>query len=226
MIKISMRPVSVALGALLVSACGTMGDGQMRALSVAEEHPISVNSQVVSLSIAADPRATDMTNVDKARLRAFVDQYLANGHGPLTVTAPSGNGHDLDSHEMAADIRSALYNAGVDWSRIQGATYRTGPKPEGDDIILSFTRYVATPSACGDWSGMWMRNFANQRTPNYGCATMNNYAAMIADPHDLIAPADSTPPDAQARIRAMRSFRQGEITSSETDSAIQLQIAE
>lgn len=205
---------------LTVAACaGGPFNGPQHAMTVAEAHPISVDSQVVTLTIKADETTTDLSNLDKARLRSFSDSFLTNGHGPLTVTAPSGAGNDNDAHEAAADIRKALHDAGVPWSAIHGATYRTG-EASNDEIVLSFTRYVATASPCGIWDGMMARDYRNLRSPNMGCATMNNLAAMVADPRDLTAPAESAPRDGEAVVRAIELYREGQITASAADGNI------
>ncbi len=209
------------LSAFALTAAGCshgFTNGEAHSATVAETHPIAVDGQVVTLTIRADETTTDLSNVDKARLRAFADSYMNNGHGPLTVTGPSGAGNDHDGHEASADIRQALNNAGVPWSSIHGATYRTGNAD--NEIILSFTRYVATASPCGVWSGMRAREYRNLRTPNMGCATMNNLAAMVADPHDLVAPSDEDPRDGQAVARAVELYRAGEVTASAIDSTI------
>ncbi len=213
----------LSAASLMAAACaGGPFNGPQHALTVAEQHPIAVDNQVVTLTIKMDPSTDDLSNVDRARLRAFVDSYLNNGHGPLTVTGPSGAGNDNDGHEASADIRKALNEAGVPWSAIHGATYRTGDASNSDTIV-SFTRYVASASPCGIWKGMREREYRNLRTPNMGCATMNNYAAMIADPHDLIAPADVDPRDGEMVVRAIDKYRNGEVTSSEIDGDINAQ---
>ena len=194
-------------------------NGEQHSATVAETHPIAVDGQVVTLTIDADDTTTDLSNIDKARLRAFADAYMTNGHGPLTVTGPSGAGNSAVGHEASADIRKALSDLGVPWSSIHGATYRTGDNDQ-DQIILSYTRYVATASPCGIWSGMRARDYRNLRTPNMGCATQNNFAAMIADPHDLVAPAEVTPRDGESVARAVLLYREGAVTSSAIDTNI------
>ncbi|MBB3033444.1 CpaD family pilus assembly protein [Alteriqipengyuania lutimaris] len=48
------------------------------------------------------------------------------------------------------------------------------------------TRSVASVPGCPDWSDDYDGNFANATSRNYGCATNSNYAAMVANPEDLI----------------------------------------
>lgn len=215
----------LSASALVVVSCASPFNGAQHAMTVAEEHPISVDSQVVTLTIDVNPETMDLSGVDKARLRAFADSYLTNGHGPLTVTAPSGTTTDFEGQEKASDIRKALYAAGVPWSAINGATYRTGGSPDGDQLIVSYTHYVATASECGIWKGMRARDYRNMRSPNFGCATQNNIAAVVADPHDLIEPAAISPRDGAAAVRAIELYRAGEDTSSEVGD-IEPQIAE
>lgn len=48
------------------------------------------------------------------------------------------------------------------------------------------TRSTATVPGCPDWSAKSDMNYNNATSPNYGCATNSNLAAMIADPQDLL----------------------------------------
>ncbi|GJL93902.1 MAG: pilus assembly protein [Hyphococcus sp.] len=211
--------------AILAASCASAFNGADDALTVSERHPISVDGQVVTLTIDTNSASSELSSVDKSRLRAFADSYLRNGHGPLTITAPSGSPEDFDGQEAAADIREALHKYGVPWSTLSGATYRTGGVAGGNQMIVSYTHYVATASECGIWSGIKAREYANLASPNYGCATQNNIAAMLADPHDLIAPADGSPRDAAAIVRAFEAYREGETTVSEIDKEINTELS-
>jgi pilus assembly protein CpaD len=210
------------LKALLMSAavaatgCATKFNGAEQALTIEEEHPISVDSQTVTMTMA--PSAS-LSGLDRARLRAFADAYLRDGHGALTLSAPGGAD---DGH--ASGVRAALSEFGVPADQIAAASYRTG---EGSttDLILSYTHYVATPSACGVWEGARDRDFRNMRSPNFGCSMQNNLAAMIGDPRDLVEPAAMTAPDAAIRVRGVKLFREGQVTSSETDGDVEQRVA-
>ncbi|MEQ8934629.1 MAG: CpaD family pilus assembly protein [Amphiplicatus sp.] len=212
---ISSRLIALAAASAL-AGCSSFSNGREQALSVAERHPISVDTQIVTLTVDLDPTVSDLTSVDRARIRAFADSNLQWGQGPHNLTAPSGASTDLDGQETASDIRRYLNELGVDWSQITGATYRAGG-PEKRQLILSYTHYVATPSACGDWSGETANRYRNLNSPNFGCATQNNLAALVADPRDLIEPADLAPSDAEGRLRVIRAYRAGQSTASATE---------
>lgn len=215
-----MRLLKTALlsaAAVAAAGCATKFNGAEQALSVAEEHPISVDSQTVTMTMAA---GAALSPIDRARLRAFADSYMRNGHGALTLTSPGG----ADSGQ-SADIRAALSEFGVPGDSVAAAAYRTG---EGSttDLILSYTHYVATPSACGVWEGARERDFRNMRSPNFGCSAQNNLAAMIGDPRDLVEPAAMTDPDATIRVRGVKLFREGKATSSKADTDIEQKVAQ
>jgi pilus assembly protein CpaD len=207
----------MSAAAVAVTGCATKFNGQEQALSIEEEHPISVDSQTVTMTMA--PSAS-LSSLDRARLRAFADTYMRNGHGSLTLTSPGG----AEAGQEAA-IRAALSEFGVPADSVAAASYRAG---EGSttDLILSYTHYVATPSACGVWEGQRDRDFRNMRSPNFGCSARNNLAAMIGDPRDLVEPAAMSDPDSIMRVRGVKLFREGKVTSSDTDADVEQQVAE
>ncbi|MGB7419121.1 MAG: CpaD family pilus assembly protein [Erythrobacter sp.] len=53
------------------------------------------------------------------------------------------------------------------------------------------TRSSASVPDCPDWSAQSDSNYFNGISPNYGCSTNSNFAAMIADPEDLLAGKDT-----------------------------------
>ncbi len=211
----AMKTLLLATTAILAASCAPHFNGPDQALTIAEEHPISVDAQTVTMTLDGAPGG--LSSLDKARIRAFADSYMRNGHGSLSITTPSGGD--------GASVRAALDDVGVPQSSIAEAAYRVG-EGSARDVILSYSHYVATPSACGIWDGERERIYRNMRTPNFGCATQNNLAAMIGDPHDLVEPAAMTAPDSQTRIRGVTKYRKGEDTSSKANSGLNTQVAD
>lgn len=212
----------MALLASVAVGCTSFKNGPDQAISIQESHPISVDSQIVTLTL--DATGTGLSQIDSARLRAFAGSFLKDGHGALTITTPGGPNADGAGRLLSGDIAKRLTAMGVNPSAISTTSYSNGAAGNRD-IIVSYTHFVATPSACGLWQGIRDRDSRNMRTPNFGCSSQNNLAAMIGDPHDLIAPADLAGPDAEFRIRGVEAFRAGEIPSSATDGEIETQVA-
>ena len=48
------------------------------------------------------------------------------------------------------------------------------------------TRSTASVPGCPDWSAKSDMNYNNATSPNHGCATNSNLAAMVANPQDLL----------------------------------------
>jgi pilus assembly protein CpaD len=66
----------------------------------------------------------------------------------------------------------------------------TAPTTEGmlqpGQARVVITRSDARVPGCPDWSAQSDANYTNGTSPNFGCATNSNIAAMVADPQDLL----------------------------------------
>lgn len=67
----------------------------------------------------------------------------------------------------------------------EGAPVTAGHITPGLARIV-ITRSSAHVPGCPDWSAKSDMNYTNGTSPNYGCATNGNLAAMVANPEDLI----------------------------------------
>jgi pilus assembly protein CpaD len=86
------------------------------------------------------------------------------------------------------------------------------PLSTADEVKVTYIRYQAQTQACGDWSVNLADTAENKPSPNLGCATQHNLAAMIADPRDLVTPKPLEPDDAQRRLTVLDKYRKGETT--------------
>ena len=55
-----------------------------------------------------------------------------------------------------------------------------------NDVRINYIRYEAQAPSCGDWSTNLAETSANLTSPNFGCATQKNLAAMVARPGDMV----------------------------------------
>ena len=76
MSKSYFKALSLSALAAAMTGCVAVSNGAEQALSIEEEHPISVDSQTVTMTIDLADTAGDLTSIDKARLRAFAGAYL------------------------------------------------------------------------------------------------------------------------------------------------------
>lgn len=83
----------------------------------------------------------------------------------------------------------------------------TGGTITPDTIRVVITRSSAYVPGCPDWSRRMAHNYGNATSPNYGCATNANLAAMVADPTDLVSGQPGTTNDPLTATRAINTYR-------------------
>jgi pilus assembly protein CpaD len=63
---------------------------------------------------------------------------------------------------------------------------------------------------CGQWPTDLSAGPENRNYHNFGCASQNNLAEMIANPSDLLGPRGSTAIDAERRLKVIDAYRKAE----------------
>jgi pilus assembly protein CpaD len=84
--------------------------------------------------------------------------------------------------------------------------------PDMVRVLVSRTR--AEVPGCPNWSRPASPNYENRTTSNFGCAVNSNYAAMVANPEDLIHGRDGSGIDAFTASRAVESYRTAKPTGT------------
>lgn len=211
-----MRAILILLALPLLAACSGLGqNGPEHALSVSQRHPVTVDTQAATLTIPVAPDAVSLGEEDIAALGNFAATYKAVGHGALMLSVPSGAPNGAAANRVAADVQTRLDALALGPSSVRVSEYRASGAAMDAPLILSFTRFIAIPSPCGNWSRDAAYNPRNLASPNYGCATRNNLARMVADPADLVRPRAMDPADAQRRGEVIDRYRRGETTQTE-----------
>jgi pilus assembly protein CpaD len=93
--------------------------------------------------------------------------------------------------------------------------YRAGAADRSAPVILTYESFEAISPECGHWQQNTANTYANRPFPNFGCASQQNLAAMVANPRDLVEPRGMTPADAGRRDVVLGAWRKGEKTQSE-----------
>ena len=162
--------LALSLG-LALGGCGGMATNQSL---------YSMKQPVVErTSFTFDVRTSEsgLTIPEQQRLDGWFDA-MELGYGdrisiddPLASEATRGAVADL------AGRRGILVEA--------GAPVTSGTMLPGYARVV-LTRSTASVPGCPDWSAKSDMNFNNATSPNYGCATNSNLAAMVANPQDLL----------------------------------------
>ena len=193
-----------ALAGLVLAACAFTPNGPADGLSVEQRFPITVEPHMEALRLPFNAARGGLDQAGSADLERFARDYLDNGSGTLAI---AGSRRNPNAPGTIADRLVAL---GVPRDRIMVGNPDNADA--SDDVRLSYIRYQAHAEDCGDWSANLGYTSANKISPNFGCATQHNLAAMVADPRDLVSPKPIDPNDAQRRLTVLEKYRKGETT--------------
>jgi pilus assembly protein CpaD len=185
-----------AIAILALGACTHDAEIAHRVTPTDVRHPIAVEPQVRELQVGSGSQG--LSEADRLRVRAVAREYLAVGHGQLMI---AGSG------KSSSDAIAAAQKEGVSRDRIEVASYSGG-------AVISYTMYTATGPDCGDFSQNVGVSPENLKTPNFGCATQRNLAAMVEDPRDLIAPRGEEPASSARRATVIKAYREGQNTAA------------
>ena len=96
-----------------------------------------------------------------------------------------------------------------------GATVTAGAIPPGSvRVVVSRTR--ASVPNCPNWSVKSHPNLDNASMSNFGCGVNSNFAAMVANPADLVSGREgSGVGDTQAATKAIQSYRKAPPTGTQ-----------
>lgn len=177
---------------LALSACGPINRGVE-----------SVNQPVVSQTdFATDLSAPLLVSPDSAearKLAAWLDS-LELGYGDR-VSVDDSSAYAGGSRDVIAAV-VAQYGLLLS----DGAPVTTGAIAPGT-VRVVVSRSVASVPGCPNWRLPSQPDFANSTMSNFGCATNQNLAAMIANPQDLVRGATSSGVDARTTAKAIKSYR-------------------
>lgn len=197
---------SAALAGLCLAACANPAvNGPEASFDLNARFPVTVQPQMMTLRLPYDGRfSSEFDQNTDAQIARFVADYLDHGSGAIGVSAPA---RYRDAPEDVADL---LVEFGVPRDRILVSAQDEPGAP--DSVKLTYIRYTAQTTPCGDWSVSATYTASNMAPPNFGCATQHNIAAQISDPRDLVSPHTATPDDAQRRLQVLDRYRKGEPT--------------
>jgi pilus assembly protein CpaD len=203
--------------ALAVGACQSPFNGADDAWSAQSAHPITVSTKMVSERFHVGPDEFTLRQDDRDKVASLAADYRNRGVGKLTITAPQGSPNAAVAVQISAEMTNIARDAGIAVRDVDVAGYHAAYGDTEAPIIVSYTVYDATASACGNWTTNYAFAPHNFVTPDHGCATQNNLAAMVENPRDLVTPRTMTAADQGRRQVTLDKYRKGEVTASQKD---------
>ena len=189
--------------ALAASACGP-GAGQVNTTLYSVNQPVVQRTDYV-LDLATDADGVPASELD--RLSGWFES-LQLGYGDLVSIDEAGGYGDGAVRE---DIAEAAGRYGL---MIAQGTPITAGQVQPGTVRVVVSRTTASVPGCPNWSGQDLGG-ETSTSPNFGCATNSNLAAMIADPNDLVlGETDSGTGDPATTTRAIRTYRDAPTTGA------------
>jgi pilus assembly protein CpaD len=194
---------------------GAQQTGSLQAFKANDRHPIEVVRGEVQLEIDVPRFSPGLSPRQLAEVDAFITDYKSIGESEITVAVPSGGRNEGAAMSVLGKLRARIRGRGVDDKAIRYTPYRVSRGATSAPILVSYERYYAEPSPCGNWPDNLGYEPLNKAYEELGCAQQNNLAAVVANPRDLIMPRALTPADAARRGVVLGKYRIGEVSAAE-----------
>lgn len=205
------------LAALMVSAATLTGCGafqnrhHIEVGSVPDDyrtnHPIVLSEREEMLDVPVGNADTKISVAQRSGIQGFLRNYATNGSGLVQVLLPSGSSNSAAAQRVHGQIVSALTGGGVASRNIVTASYDASGATGTPPVRISYRAMSASTEPCGKWPDDLSRTADNKHYANFGCASQNNLAEMIANPADLIGPQLPSPADSAKRSLAISRYQ-------------------
>ena len=168
--KAPVYAIAISLG-LALAGCNGFADN---ASLYSTKQPVVERSNY-TLDVQTD--ASGLSISEQQRLAGWFDAMDLRYGDRVSVDDPSNSPAFMDAVSEVAGRYGILVSD-------------TAPTTEGfmqpGQARIVITRSSAYVPGCPDWSAKSDTNYNNATSPGYGCAVNSNFAAMVADPQDLL----------------------------------------
>ncbi|MHA1547950.1 MAG: CpaD family pilus assembly protein [Alphaproteobacteria bacterium] len=213
------KAFGLACGAVLVLAgCTAIAPYEVTGEVPADyrmTHPIAIEENLQTIDIPVGLSMAALSGGAKANIAGFAQRFLASGSSIVAVVAPSGSPNETRAAAIAVEIEDVMRRTGVASDKLEYRVYRAGARETNAPVRIAFNNIVAHTAPCLPWSDQVTETAENGNYQNFGCATQNNLAAIVASPLDLLYPRGLTPADAGRRAAVLEAYRNGESFTSD-----------
>ena len=217
--------IKIVAGCLLatgLTGCAVPNDravkvGKMLVTNPKGNHPIRVSKQMIKMQIPVRRGDYGLNAEKKMELGIFVDRYRREGEGRLILSAPAGQPNEVAAFNVLNDVRDSMKSHGVVRQMVKLTPYTPKGDPEAP-IIVSYLGYKAEGPKCGPLTRDFGGEGRNLPYEQHTCANQANFAAMIANPKDLIEARDETPRSGERRDQLWDKYVKGASTVTKKSS--------
>ena len=203
---------SLVVAGLLASGCASYERDHVIVGSVPSDyrtaHPIVVSESEVFEDIVVAHTMRGMSYRQENVVRDFTGRFRRSGARTMHILLPSASPNEAAAKRVAKDITQYMVGEGLDRGAIKYSSYHAADHGDSATIRLSFNAMTSeVASECGKWEEDLIDTRENLNYGNYGCATQNNLAKMIANPEDLLGPRGESEIDATRRDNVINDWR-------------------
>jgi pilus assembly protein CpaD len=177
-------------------------------------HPITIEEGLATFDIPVGRETPYLASGMEGNVLAFAGGFMSSGSGALAIVLPTGTPNAANAASIARQVEGVLVAGGVPQGVIEYRTYPGGSAMAMAPVRLAYVRLSATTNQCGLWPANLATN-VDVNYANFGCATQQNLAAMVANPLDLLYPRLMTPPSAARRSNVLDAYQAGQPTATE-----------
>ncbi len=172
-------------------------------------HPIVVSESEVFEDVVVAHTMRGISHRQENVVRDFSSRFRRSGARSVNLLLPSSSPNEAAARRVANDIAKYMVEEGIDRSRIRRSSYDASGHGDAATIRMSFNSMTAeVASECGKWEEDLIDTSENVNYGNFGCATQNNLAKMIANPEDLLGPRGESGIDASRRDNVINDWRE------------------
>jgi pilus assembly protein CpaD len=181
-------------------------------------HPIVLAESAETLDIPVGQQASVLPGRMAHTVTVFAQDARQRGTTRITILVPSGSQNAAAANVISGQVAAALAQGGFPRNAISRSFYEVADGSVDAPVRIAYSRIKAMLThRCGVWPAqVATQNPENQDDWDFGCATQNNIAAMVANPEDLVTPTGEDPVDGTRRTKIITKYRDGTQTKAET----------
>jgi pilus assembly protein CpaD len=177
-------------------------------------HPITIEETLATFDIPVGRETRYLARGMEDNVLAFANGFLRSGSNAIAIVLPTGSANAATAAAISVQVEGILLSAGIPAPAIQYRSYPASALETQAPIRLAYVRIAAATAPCGPWTDNVARNYENVNYAAFGCATQQNFAAMVANPLDLLYPRVMTPPNAGRRHTVLENYQAGQPTAT------------
>ncbi|MEL6743913.1 MAG: CpaD family pilus assembly protein [Pseudomonadota bacterium] len=212
---------SLVAGALALGGCANHSSQHFAVGTTTDHyktrHPIIIDEKEQTHDVPVARDSYDLPLSHASAVEGFGDRFLTSASGRILVMIPQGSANQRAARRIADKIVATLEKRGVPSHRVQMVSYDAHQHGATAPVRLSYSAIKASVDGCGKWNKDLAQSGENKNYHNFGCASQNNLAAMIANPADLLGPRGMSSVDAARRENVIKDYRTGDSTSTTDD---------